>query len=116
MIRVALVVFGLIVGLTCTEIFLRVRPPIPAEDVLPFPLREDDLERIIEGDAYIRFDPYLGWAATESSARRDGKITYQTNSVGMPRVALLLGIEMTTISAARTPSSRLSNVPDQSTG
>jgi hypothetical protein len=83
MIRVALMAFGLIVGLVCTEIFLRVRPPIPAEDVLPFALREDDLERIIEGDAYIRFDPVLGWAATESSARRDGKITYQTNSAGM---------------------------------
>jgi hypothetical protein len=83
MFRLALVVLGLAFGLVCSEVVLRVRPPIPAEDVLPFSLREDDLERIIEGDAYIRFDPYLGWAATESSVRRDGKITYQTNSAGM---------------------------------
>ncbi|HEX3246725.1 MAG TPA: hypothetical protein VHX16_15065 [Chloroflexota bacterium] len=83
MLRIALVIFGLIVGLICSEIVLRLRPPIPEEDILPFSFKEDELERIIEGDAYIRFDPELGWAATESSARRDGKITYLTNSAGM---------------------------------
>ncbi|MFN0070744.1 MAG: hypothetical protein ACKVVP_04540, partial [Chloroflexota bacterium] len=83
MFRVMLVLVSLMVGLVFSEVVLRVASPLRADDVLPFPYKDAELERIIEGDAYIRFDSHLGWAATESSIRQDGKITYQTNSAGM---------------------------------
>ena len=81
--RLAVVVFGLMVGLLLAEVGLRVAAPIPAEDLLPLPYDRSGLERIAAGETYIAFDSTLGWTVAPNATGVAPKGTYRSNAAGL---------------------------------
>jgi hypothetical protein len=76
--------FGTIVAVTLLiEVGLRVAPPIPTNELLPFSYNDDRVQQIVDGDTYIRFDQQLGWAPAPNFVRRSSGQVFRTNSVGM---------------------------------
>lgn len=83
LVRALLLVLGLIVPLGVAEGYLRVARPIPRSNLLPYPYQYQDLQRIIDGNAYVTFDQELGWTPTPGATRRQDGVSYAANRVGL---------------------------------
>lgn len=75
--------FGLALSALIAEFALRLVPLIPPDQLLPLPYKYDEIRRISEGDAYIAFDPLLGWTLPINTARKDHDVIYRSNRAGM---------------------------------
>lgn len=80
--RLGLVVFGLLLAVAAVDVYFRVASPVQARRLLPLPYQHDELSRIVAGDAYIRFDPALGWSLTPGVTRTLSSATYTSNAAG----------------------------------
>ncbi len=78
-----LALFGIAFAGLLVEIGVRIAQPIPPGDLLPRTYDRGALARIIDGDAYVRFDQALGWSPAPNVSRRDGDVRYETNAAGL---------------------------------
>ncbi len=77
----ALIVGGMVLAVTLAEAAVRIVQPVPPDELLPRTYDHGALRRIIEGDAYLRFDRELGWSPAPSVSRGDD-VRFETNSAG----------------------------------
>jgi hypothetical protein len=81
--RLALVLIGLALSLGVAEAALRLVQPIPSEQLLPLQFHERRLRRLVNGQAYVTFDPTLGWVTTPGIKQRVDDSLYQHNDQGL---------------------------------
>lgn len=74
---------SLMVAAIFAEISVRVLKPIPDEELLPLSYNQAELDRIIQGGTYYRFDPFLGWAIGAGAVGGFGRATYRSNAAGL---------------------------------
>ena len=79
----ALVATALIVAVVLAELVVRVRAPIPDADLLPLAYNRAELDRIIAGGTYYRFDQTLGWTVGVHASGGIAKATYRSNEAGL---------------------------------
>lgn len=77
--RIAVVVCTLVLFLVLAEAVVRTWPPIPTDQLLPFPYNVERVRRIANGDASLRFDSDLGWIPTPALVRREDGAVYRNN-------------------------------------
>jgi hypothetical protein len=76
------VLITVLIGLAVAEAAVRAIEPVPAAELLPFPSRHEEIARLVERDAYLRFDAELGWSQQPSTRRVDDGIVFQSNAAG----------------------------------
>jgi hypothetical protein len=80
----AMVLFGLLIALVLAEAYLRtLGRPAGATRWLPLSYSVDAIDRLATGEAYVRFEPKLGWITTPRADRRPGTIRYRHNAAGL---------------------------------
>jgi hypothetical protein len=74
---------SLVLCLAVAELGLRLWPPIPDDQLLPFPYNVDRVRRIADGDVSLGFDKDLGWRPTPDRVRREDGAIYRVNRQGL---------------------------------
>jgi hypothetical protein len=69
--------------LALAEFGLRFASPAFATRLLPLSYNLAALDQIAAGEAYVAFDPLLGWTGTPGADRRGGEIRYRHNAAGL---------------------------------
>jgi hypothetical protein len=77
------VVTTLVIAILLAESAVRVYPPIANDQLLPLTYNEAELDRIIAGGTYYRFDRELGWTVGASASGGFAKATYRSNAAGL---------------------------------
>jgi hypothetical protein len=81
--KLLVLVATLLLGLAGAEAAVRLRPPLPTDELLPLPFHHQEVARLAAHDAYLRFDADLGWSLEPDVRRPDDGVIYQTNAAGL---------------------------------
>lgn len=81
--RLGAALFGLVLAVVVAELTLRLAPPAQAAVRLPLSYDVDAIDRIAAGEAYVSFDPELGWVPTPGADLRGGTTRYAHNQAGL---------------------------------
>ena len=61
---------------------MRVVRPVPEEALLPFTFHQYEITRLVNHDAYLRYDPDLGWSQQAGARTVDSGIPFEANAAG----------------------------------
>jgi hypothetical protein len=68
--------------LTIAEAAVRWMQPVSSAALLPFEFHHVEINRLVNHDAYLRFDPEIGWSQEPGARTTDDGIVFEANAAG----------------------------------